>query len=207
MSRTFAKLNAGPRDTWGLTCGACGVIATVSGQNFGKDMAQDILPKKFRAMGWEVGKRDKDDRCPSCVKRDRDARRRARLTVVEQEPPVSKSTFLAQALEAVAAHEAKQPREMSRDERRLIFAKLDEVYLDEKRGYDNGWSDKRVADDLGVPRAWVARIRDENFGPENTNPEARALVAEAKAILSDSKALLDRVDGLQRRIEAIEKQF
>jgi hypothetical protein len=82
------------------------------------------------------------------------------------------------------------PREMSRDDRRVVFSKLDEVYIDESKGYGNGWSDHRVAIDLGVPRAWIATIREEMFGPDKSNAEARELVQEAKALVAEMRAFV-----------------
>jgi hypothetical protein len=55
---------------------------------------------------------------------------------------------------------------MGKAEKRIIFAKLNDVYEDEKVGYSGDWSDAKVAKDLGVPVAWVKEVRDESFGPE-----------------------------------------
>ena len=60
-------------------------------------------------------------------------------------------------------------RQMQRDDRRIIFEKLNEVYLDEKQGYASPWTDDKVSKDLGVPRAWVSNVREEMFGPIATN--------------------------------------
>lgn len=122
------------------------------------------------------------------------------------------------------------PREMSRDDRRIIISKLDAVYLDSKRGYDSGWSDQKVASDLGVPRRWVEIIRAENFGDVGTNDEmsefyrqANDLAAEARkmvltareecdranaAIASANKSLLgflDRLSKVEKLGEAVRK--
>jgi hypothetical protein len=117
------------------------------------------------------------------------------------------------------------PREMSRDDRRVIFAKLDEVYIDENKGYDNGWSDHRVAVDLGVPRAWVASVREEMFGPDKSNAEARELVQEARELvatmkafvaehhetavkaIADRDAFVKKVEEFDRRIDNVEKLY
>lgn len=80
------------------------------------------------------------------------------------------------------------PREMSRDDRRVIFAKLDEVYLDEKRGYDSGWSDHKVASDLGVPRKWVEIIRAENFGAIGTNEDMADFLSKAEILAAEAGA-------------------
>lgn len=211
--------------TYRLTCGHCGRTENMGNQNMGERTAQPLVSKKFTSKGWIVGRRPQDDRCPGCANAIYRANAKKKLRVVhnaeKQDEPMPYVSFA----EAQVALKAAHPREMTRDERRLIFAKLDEVFLDEKRGYDNGWSDKRVSDDLGVPRAWVAQIRDENFGPSNTNTEAQELVVDAKkaqdamaeafAEWSKAKAEIDaKVEKLmqtgaaiQKRLDKIEAQF
>ena len=102
---------------------------------------------------------------------------------------------------AVAVSE-EPPRVMQREDRRIIFQKLNEVYLDEKRGYVEGWSDLRVSEDLGIPRAWVAQVRDENFGPVAANPEITEFkkgveeLREMKSMLEEYRVLVARIDQL-----------
>jgi hypothetical protein len=72
------------------------------------------------------------------------------------------------------------PQEPTRDDKKLINMKLTEVYLE--NSYANGWTDKRVSEDLGVPQAWVATIREEFFGPENSNDEAAQFVQAVKEL-------------------------
>ena len=71
---------------------------------------------------------------------------------------------------------AAPPRSPSRDEKRIIFKKIDEFYVGETVGYSGDWSDDRIAEDLNVPVAWVATIRDENFGPNISEAQAQAEV-------------------------------
>lgn len=110
--------------------------------------------------------------------------------------------MVLKVVNAVSTELENKPREMSRDDRRVIFAKLDEVYLDEKRGYEQGWSDHRVATDLGVPRKWVETIRAENFGNIGTNEDMAAFMAEAEALLTGARKAL--ADAKEAR-EAVEK--
>lgn len=171
-------------NTYRLTCGKCGCTGHIGNQSLGERSAKDLVAQKFERKGWYVGARPQDDRCPTCVATaETEARnkRRANLTVVKPIEPM-----FSQVNNPPAKPTADPPREMTRDERRIIFSKLDEVYLDEKRGYDNGWSDKRVASDLAVPQAWVAKIRDENFGAEKSNEEARELLAQARTFAADA---------------------
>ena len=87
----------------------------------------NIITKKFEQKGWEIGANAQWDLCQSCANKEK---KMLVLNVVTPIKPVSTPSETP-------------PREMSRDDRRVIFAKLDEVYLDEKRGYDSGWSDHK----------------------------------------------------------------
>ena len=102
---------------------------------------------------------------------------------------------------------------MTREHRRVVFLKLEEVYLDEKAGYSAGWTDARVATDLGVPRAWVSKIRDENFGPgtseeiETALAAAKKLDADISAFRKDVAALIARDVEIQKRADTVERMF
>lgn len=99
---------------------------------------------------------------------------------------------------------------IKRDDRRIIFAKLNELYIDEHKGYCEGWTDQRVAEDLGVPRAWVEALREENFGPVKSNTETSEFLHEAEKVLSQAKQLADNVEkalsNLKFQIEFLEKK-
>lgn len=217
----------GPHQAYSIVCGKCGESRTVHGQTMGYATAQDQLGKKFTTGGWLVGRKPDEHRCPTCVENAR--RVRARNTNVVPIKETIPMAAPASPPPAPARPVAEPPREMSRDERRLIFGKLNEVFLDETRGYEGGWSDKRVAEDLGVPRAWVAAVRTENFGDVNSNEEAALLVSDARAhaikagdlvasLRRDADALVARarvladqiqaeINTLMKRAERIEKQF
>ena len=78
----------------------------------------------------------------------------------------------------IVAMVVEEPKKMGRDERRLVFEKLNEHYVSEATGYANGWSDKRIAEELGCPRKWVEDVRDEMFGPVKINNEAEHFVEQ-----------------------------
>lgn len=99
---------------------------------------------------------------------------------------------------------AEPPREMSRDDRRVIFSKIDAVYLDEKRGYSAGWNDETIAKDLGVPRAWVTKIREENFGTEGNAEDVIKLTTDMKALHGElEKARKKLADDIKSANDAL----
>lgn len=173
----------------------------------GDERTGPMVSRKFTDMGWRVGATPGKHRCPACIKAETPAKlgdviRQLLAKLKEPTVPIPDLT--------------PAPREMSREDRRLIFEKLNEVYGDEKTGYIAPWTDKQVAEDMGVPRAWVASLREEMFGPEGSNPAIEALIAEAKAHLAAAQEMRARVtedirlssaraDEINRRLAAIEK--
>lgn len=184
----YGKVEYGDKLVRGVTvrCGYCSKGAqSIRVNGFAVKSGSDELEKAFicrklEDAGWLVGRNLKQHRCPECyIKIKSSAVRKARE---KNEVTEQKSNKVVSIVNASAAE---PPREMTRDDRRIIFEKLNEVYQNEKTGYEPGWTDHKVAADLGVPRAWVALIRDENFGEELANEEIRKTVNEAKLILQD----------------------
>jgi hypothetical protein len=83
-------------------------------------------------------------------------------------------------------------------ERRIIFSKLDEVY-DVRAGYESTWTDFRLAEHLHVPLSFVRQVREEMFGPLQSNPEIDAGIKQAQIFLTDlDKHNEHAIDALER---------
>ena len=123
----------------------------------------------FRRNGWTIGATQNKDRCPSCS-----SRKPRIVSSFADIPQMEPAAMPAPEIKLVRAEEPSVP---TREERRVIFAKLEDVYEGEATGYSKGWSDHRVATDLGVPRAWVELIRSENFGDAQDNSDVRQFMA------------------------------
>ena len=92
---------------------------------------------------------------------------------------------------------------MTFSDRRIINAKLEEVYHDELNGYRAGWSDQQVADALGTNVAWVEQLRAQNFGPAEGNAE----VATLKRELAEMSKQLDAFQSEGARLVEAYKQL
>lgn len=169
-----------------LRCRHCGALDSV-GTGSGHAFPPEVVMKKMAQRGWTVGANPSRDVCPDCQKKEKPVV----LKVVEQtaEPP-----------------KAEPPRQMGRDDRRIIFAKLEDTYVDEKVGYSSGWSDQKVASDLGVPRAWVVGIREEMFGSLGTNPEMEEFLRQADAILAESRDVLRKAEEVRDAVLGMVKE-
>lgn len=150
------------------------------------ELPTEVVRKKFRQRGWEVGKDRTRDVCPVCIENVRVARRQskeAKLKVVYPGPSDELSKVSQEAVGKVQAFKAsaapEPPETMSRDERRIVFAKIEEHWAGENEGYTAPWTDQKIASDLGVPVGWVAEVRSDFFGEVRDNSEIRELLGRA----------------------------
>jgi len=211
------QAEAGRRRVHRITCSECPATLDISANTYSGSRASEDLNKIFQRRGWQVGRSANHDLCPGCQFRKRQERRAPKQTA--EVIPMSK--------QEAAPAAADQPRVPTFNDRRIIFAKLEEVYVDEKVGYGSGWSDQRVAKELGCPWAWVAELREQNFGPVRSNEEMRVLVNDAQAAIAEARetvkrgeklrgdiqewqrevtALTGKIDALERRVAEIAKQ-
>jgi hypothetical protein len=99
----------------------------------------------------------------------------------------------------------KIPQEMTKEDRRIIFAEIDMHYLDETRGYEAQYDDKRVAEGLKVPEAWVRTIREDNFGPERgeaINDEIAKMAAAKEDLEKSITAMRDLWEEINKSLDA-----
>lgn len=182
-----------------IVCAKCEGKALMV-QHQGVHLPPEAGNRYFGRQGWKIGSTKKGDLCSACQKLHK-----PKLEVVKTMQPDT----------------AEKPREMSRDERRIIFAKIDELYISEKQGYQPPWTDGAVARDLGVPQTWVASVREEMFGPEGSNAEidefmriaepvlkeCRDLVNAAKSTMVKANELVGRIEELERTVRKIEREI
>lgn len=166
-----------PMPAFKFTCAKCGATDTMSLGSKGSGIAGPLVQQRMRTKGWEISSRASGDLCPSCATKG------------------NKKHQKSEKMESNVVNfiKAEEPPTMSREDRRVIFSKIDDVYLDENSGYSDGWTDQRVADDLGVPVAWVRSIRAENFGEERSNSAILKQLEEAKSALDQAKRLHDQM--------------
>ena len=195
----YGKVEYGDKLVRGITvrCGYCPdtmqsipVNSFASAKTSSDDLEKSFICRKLEALGWLIGRNKNQHRCPECYKKIKFAAVRKsqdKIKMTTEAPKVISLTGNAPA-------PVMPTREMTRDDRRIIFEKLQEVYVNETVGYSPGWTDHKVATDLGVPRTWVSKIRDENFGEELTNEETRKVLQEAKLALQDARLAAIKVD-------------
>jgi hypothetical protein len=193
-----------------IFCGSCDFteslpVNSFTGHSFDNDKTNKFATRKLEARGWKIGKTANSHACPKCLG---DARAAASKQVVTAMP---EKLTIVKAEPAPAPAPQQEPRTMTRDDRRIIFEKLNEVYVSETVGYAPDWSDERVAKDLGVLVEWVTLIRSENFGDLECGEQfAQKLVSLATELVEISKELNatdEKLDALAARADKIEREL
>jgi hypothetical protein len=132
-----------------IVCACCNAVAYFPFQTGANRKPPVAAIQHFQNKGWVVGNGPRKDFCPLHAS----PAKRKGSTVMANTP---------------ASSSAEKPREMTREDRRIVHDKLDEVYG--KDAYKAPWTDAAVAKDLGVPRDWVSQTREDFFGPAASNP-------------------------------------
>lgn len=205
-----------------LACGKCPEIikvhvGTIKGHSHDIDLkAQQLAQRKVEANGWRIGGSNGAHRCPNCRRTEAAARVMQNAQRVfkptNHTPPKPKpaAPFPSATTTKEPAMSVPQPKPMGREDRRVIFAKLNDTYADPKTGYSGDWTDKTTAEDLGVPMAWVVTVREEMFGPAGGNAalmddiaRAREVIAQGRKLLTDAADLKVQAEGLMQRANDI----
>ena len=153
-----------------------------------------MVARKFTTMGWLVDVGRGKHFCPECQ-------------ASPQIKPVTQGKVEMKEEKEMGTTVVPLARAMSRDDRRIIFEKLNEIYIDEKQGYAPPWTDDKVAKDLGTPRVWVAQVRDEMFGPVASNSEIEEAIASANAIKCEMVKAKEQFEKLTHASEAMMKRL
>jgi hypothetical protein len=140
-----------PRPAQVITCSECGGVDALSAHK-GRKMAEHVAGT-FTQRGWIVGAVGKH-LCPACIGRRRAARKNER----------EKATMAKEA----EKESAKTPPERSPEASASIadmYLILSDAYDRAAKNYRPGWSDARIAKETGLSLAFVARRREDAFGP------------------------------------------
>lgn len=206
-----------------IKCCKCGATETYF--NNAGTVSTEHLPKEFGRKGWFVGNNERTDTCPSCLKAKRGPKPKQETPIMQPEvltngqpvlPPivgvptegpavmkVFAETPKAEPVKTVGVDLPKIPeRAMDRTERRLIFARLNELYIDETKGYSGDWTDAKVAEDLGVALAWVEEVREADFGPEIN---ASIVDERLKEIMAIGEAIERRIVLVDKKLEQLQQ--
>lgn len=182
-----------------LTCSdpVCARVEEIT-DNGRTELPCTIVARKFKQKGWTVGRDRAHDTCPTCAANARAARRKTKeveLKIVRPNPTDPVVTLGTPSVPREV--KAEPPEPMSRDERRIVFSKIEEHWAGEADGYTTPWTDQKIATDLGVPLAWVVEVRSDFFGEIRDNSEIRELLSkvdratvEASQVVGEAEAFM-----------------
>ncbi|TDR28917.1 hypothetical protein DES43_1544 [Aquamicrobium defluvii] len=163
-----------------VKCRKCGAK-----KGFHRRRPEDLPQDFFKKHGWQLGGGVYMDLCPDC----------ANTKPIKIKEPKKKMASNVTKLETV---KAEQPREITREERQRIHAKIGDHYLD--TGYSPPWTDRAIAEAEKVPLAWVSEIREQFYGPEGSNPLYDKFEADAQAFVdayNELCAVKGQIDALE----------
>ena len=180
-------------------CGAHDEITAPSPNN------PEFVAKKFREKGWETdGFKQNNNRCPECAKK-----KKPTTTLAAMEAAMPKPKELP-----VNANSPQPVREATPDERMRVRTYLDKHFDDSRGCYLDGYSDQKIGQELGIPWAIVAKIREAGWGPIRTDPELEGVKNELAAALKtvdekmrDVATVRSDIIKLEQRIAAIGRRF
>ena len=143
-------------------CGYCRTIQTIFNNTQAKtsgyddDIIERRVVQKFERLGWKIGKSADQHRCPACYSK-------IKIAAVNKKKGTHMDKKVVPLTPSVQSH-AEPPRTPTREEKRIIFAKIDEHYIDEKTGYSNSWNDKRISEDLHAFTSHILPPRQKGMG-------------------------------------------
>jgi len=106
------------------------------------------------------------------------------------------------------------PTDKAKVAKRAAYALLLDNYDDKNKRYNGDWSDKRIADTVGMSEAFVAKIREDDFGPAGPPPQLidlkdRITRLEAAFRAKEAKVLeaMDDLPKMQEELELCKSQL
>ena len=203
FQRTSVTVDHRAVPAYAITCNSCGKQDKLISSKPSGALPAIMVAKKFIERGWVAGARVRDDRCPACQAIDKAPKKKIETAqVIEMtQPQKTLPPEVVSSTPIMTIKRADPPPVMEKEDRRIIFAEIDTNYIDEQKGYAEGWNDARVAKGLNVPLAWVRELRDANFGPE-VGTSVLDNVQKIDEAIERGRNFIVRLDQLLELVEA-----
>lgn len=189
-----------------MFCSECPRSVSIPVQTASSLLPDEIINKKFASIDWHPGSTHKSDLCPDCF-RKKPKTNGAPMTPHLNGLPTDAANPIAKSVGGVPLPPPgvgpEPTREMSRDDRRIIYGAIAAHYPEGGKAYESGWSDQRVATETKMPRKWIEDIRAQFFGDAGGNPEMEEYLAQFTKLHADAKAFLDHAMVIRKRVDDI----
>ena len=181
-----------------VACSEPGCCSKLEVRVGGSHKPPDVIYNMARRRGWTVNPKKAQFTCPEVhMVPERIEMTRAAVKTSPTETP---------------------PREMTKDQRRAIWREIDGHYEDQNNRYITGTTDKSIGEKLSLPWAWVAEVREADFGPAGPDPAVteieatlKALTERASKLETDGLAAFEKVereaDAIRAEIARVEAKF
>lgn len=187
------------------TCGSCAHTEDIPWERNNNPAA---IAQHFERRGWRFDAvRIAKCLCPVCVGEQAPV---AATKPAPQPAPVPRPAPEAppMQLRPTPAPLTAATLDATPDQKRRVRDLLDQYFDDATGCYlpdqaGRYYSDQRVAAELGLPWALVAKIREQAYGPLRTDPEVVALHKDLEAARSEQALLEARIGELGRTIQAL----
>jgi hypothetical protein len=186
-----------------------------------------VVFTKFRDRKWHANKRGLT--CPKCVAR----KKQKPVTEFQREPTMKP---LAAALQTAVEHEIQPlserpqpilaevetimpetqtaPTDKAKAAKRQAYALLLDHYDEVNKRYNGEWSDIKIAGLVKMSEAFVAKIREDDFGPAGPPPQlidlkARVTSLETKLLQKEQLVLqaMDTLPEMQQELSLLKDQL
>ena len=179
-----------------ISCGKCGEVDYVRSQPHHRS-DNPALVRKFQRAGWSVGQTAGADRCPDC----------AATSVKPASPPLRSAPEVLPMAKPTADPMPSAPPTLPTP---AASEKIAEVYMQLVTAYDGvnrcyraGWSDDRIAREIGVAVGLVAARRESDFGPVIVDSFAADLGADVEALAGSLALVVKTAEGLATAAAAL----
>lgn len=170
-----------------FTCYGCGAKTDIPIS--GRVPPPEVIAKWGAPIGWQIDPYSfRGVRCPDCHKGKR-------VSSVSREQKTEKVVQMAEVKQA--------QRELTQAERLKVRAMLDKHFDDGAGCWLDNYSDQKAGEEIGVPWAFVTKIREAAYGPIRVDPEVAALKAELVQIGRDLAGVIEKHTAAQKRLDAL----
>lgn len=199
FERTTLTPEAGmARSGYKITCCRCGRTEELVASGHTGSLPQTVINKKFQQKGWKTGRKAVG---PCCL-----APKPAKFIAEETMKPKTIDSVATQ-INTQSPVAIEPPREMTAADKRKVFRAIDDQWDEGKGRYIGAASDQHIADTLGVPRAWVREVREENFGRSQRNEDLDKLIGDAKNLRAEAARNAATALDLATKFEQLDVKY
>lgn len=180
----FGSIEAGGRRSprWFIHCGTC---ETEVAKGWNAETSPDLMIGNMHRAGWKL-QRNRPPICPTCL---HPPRSNDNMTTEKKSPGIGPDPKIA----------------------RRVFALLDEHFDEGTRLYRSGYTDKRIAEEVGTSEELVARTRVAAYGELAEDPIVTGLKDDIQLLrmeLDDVRAASIKAhDAMAQKIAAMEEKL